>query len=136
MMRNNQNGFRPGRWTIAHILAIKRLIEGIKTRNIQSIIMFVDSKIRQHYQRSSIQNFQDLWNTRNTNKSYTISSHQIKIKQVITRDGSPFQILCYIISNRPYFRNRSGFDNIYLVIYIALVYTGYAAIIYHLLPIF
>ena len=43
-MRNNQNVFRPGRGTIAHILAIRRLIEGIKTNNIQSIITFVDFK--------------------------------------------------------------------------------------------
>ena len=44
LLRNNQNGFRPGRGTIAHILAIRRLIEGIKTKNIQSIITFVDFK--------------------------------------------------------------------------------------------
>ena len=44
LLRNNQNGFRPGRLTIAHILAIRRLIEGINTNNIQSIITFVDFK--------------------------------------------------------------------------------------------
>ena len=44
LLRNNQNGFRPGRGTIAHILAIRRLIEGIKARNIESIIICVDFK--------------------------------------------------------------------------------------------
>ena len=44
LLRNNQNGFRPGRVTIIHILAIRRLIEGFKTRYIQSIITFGDFK--------------------------------------------------------------------------------------------
>ena len=44
LLRNNQNGFRPVRGTIAYILQIRRLIEGIKTNNIQYIITFVDFK--------------------------------------------------------------------------------------------
>ena len=41
-LRHNQNGFRPGRSTTAHILVIRRLIEGIKNRNKKAIILYVD----------------------------------------------------------------------------------------------
>ena len=74
LLRNNQNRFRPGRGTIAHILAIRRLVEGIKTTNIQSIITFVDFKKAFDSIDRAVLNSQDLWNSRNTNKSYTISS--------------------------------------------------------------
>ena len=41
-LRPNQNGFRPGRSTTSHILALRRLIEGVKTRNKKAIILYVD----------------------------------------------------------------------------------------------
>ena len=41
-LRPNQNGFRPGRTTTAHILALRRLIEGLKSNNLKAIITFVD----------------------------------------------------------------------------------------------
>ena len=43
-LRRNQNGFRPARSTTAHILALRRLIEGVKAKNLKSIIIFVDFK--------------------------------------------------------------------------------------------
>ena len=44
LLRKNQNGFRPGRSTVAHILALRRLIEGVKSNNRSAIITFVDFK--------------------------------------------------------------------------------------------
>ena len=41
-LRPNQNGFRPGRSTTAHILALRRLVEGVKSNNLKAIITFVD----------------------------------------------------------------------------------------------
>ena len=41
-LRPNQNGFRPGRSTSAQILALRRIIEGVKNNNLKSIIVFVD----------------------------------------------------------------------------------------------
>ena len=41
-LRPNQNGFRPGRSTTAQILALRRIIEGVKNNNLKSIIVFVD----------------------------------------------------------------------------------------------
>ena len=41
-LRPNQNGFRPGRSTTAHTLALRRLMEGVKRNNLKAIITFVD----------------------------------------------------------------------------------------------
>ena len=43
-LRPNQNGFRPGKSTIAHILALRRLIEEVKSHSRKAIIIFVDFK--------------------------------------------------------------------------------------------
>ena len=44
LLRPNQNGFKSGRSTMAHILALRRLIEGIKSYDLKSVIIFVDFK--------------------------------------------------------------------------------------------
>ena len=41
-LRKNQNGFRPGKFTTTHILALRRLIEGVKSKNMNAIITYVD----------------------------------------------------------------------------------------------
>ncbi|MEE8288342.1 MAG: reverse transcriptase domain-containing protein [Nitrosomonadaceae bacterium] len=41
-LRVNQNGFRSGRTTTSHILALRRLIEGIKKKNLPAILTFID----------------------------------------------------------------------------------------------
>ena len=41
-LRTNQNGFRVGRSTVGHILALRRLIEGVKANNLPAIITFID----------------------------------------------------------------------------------------------
>ena len=44
-LRSTQNGFRPGRsTTTAHILALRRLIEGVKERNLKATLIFIDFK--------------------------------------------------------------------------------------------
>ena len=40
VLRPNQNGFRAERSTTSHILALRRLIEGVKDKNLQCIIDF------------------------------------------------------------------------------------------------
>ena len=44
LLRPNQNGFRKGRGTISQILTIRRIIEGIKSKNLKSVLTFVDFK--------------------------------------------------------------------------------------------
>ena len=41
-LRPNQNGFRPGRRTTSHILALRRLIEGVRSRNRKATILYID----------------------------------------------------------------------------------------------
>ena len=43
-LRPNQNGFRPGRSTLAHILALRRLIEGVKSHNLKAVLVLIDFK--------------------------------------------------------------------------------------------
>ena len=43
-LRNNQNGFRPGRSATTHILAIRRLIEEVRSKNLKAAIVFIDFK--------------------------------------------------------------------------------------------
>ena len=43
-LRVNQNGFRPKRTTVAQILALRRIIEGVKANNLQAVLTFIDFK--------------------------------------------------------------------------------------------
>ena len=43
-LRKNQNGFRSGRTTTSHILALRRLVEGVKENNLEAILIFIDFK--------------------------------------------------------------------------------------------
>ena len=38
----NQNGFRPGRSTVAQILTLGRILEGVKYKNLPAVLTFVD----------------------------------------------------------------------------------------------
>ena len=40
-LRTNQNGFRPGRSTHAQILTLKRIIEGVKSKTLPAVMIFV-----------------------------------------------------------------------------------------------
>ena len=42
LLRRNQNGFRPGRTTIGQILALRRLIEEIRKKNLPAVFTFID----------------------------------------------------------------------------------------------
>ena len=42
LLRSNQNGFCPRRSTTAHILALRRIIEGVKRNNLKAVFLFVD----------------------------------------------------------------------------------------------
>ena len=38
----NQNGFRPGRSTLAQILTLRRIIEEVKSKTLPAVMIFVD----------------------------------------------------------------------------------------------
>ena len=42
ILRKNQNGFRKERSTVGQILTVRRIIEGVKAKNLQAVLLFVD----------------------------------------------------------------------------------------------
>ena len=42
ILRKNQNGFRTNRSTTGQILTIRRLIEGVKSKNVPALLLFID----------------------------------------------------------------------------------------------
>ena len=42
VLRKNQNGFRQNRSTSGQILTIRRVLEGIKTKNLPAVLLFID----------------------------------------------------------------------------------------------
>ena len=44
LLRNNQNGFRQEITTVGQILAIRRILEGVKSKNILVVFTFIDFK--------------------------------------------------------------------------------------------
>ena len=42
ILRRNQNGFRKGRSTVGQILTVRRIIEGVRAKNLQAVLLFVD----------------------------------------------------------------------------------------------
>ena len=42
ILRKSQNGFRRNRFTTSQILTIRRILEGVRAKNLQSTLLFVD----------------------------------------------------------------------------------------------
>ena len=42
ILRKNQNGFRKNRFTTSQILTIRRILEGVRAKNLQATLLFVD----------------------------------------------------------------------------------------------
>ena len=42
LLRNSQNGFRQDRSTVGQVLALRRILEGVRERNLEAVITFVD----------------------------------------------------------------------------------------------
>ena len=40
ILRKNQNGFRRNRFTASQILTIRRILEGVRTKNLEATILF------------------------------------------------------------------------------------------------
>lgn len=41
-LRGNQSGFRPGRSTTTQVLALRRILEGVKAKNLPAVMVFID----------------------------------------------------------------------------------------------
>ena len=44
LLRINQNGFRQGRSTASHILALRRILEGARDKHLSAVLLFIDFK--------------------------------------------------------------------------------------------
>ena len=44
LLRNSQNGFRKKRTTVGQIVALRRLLEGVRTNNLSCVLTFIDFK--------------------------------------------------------------------------------------------
>ena len=62
-LRPNQNGFRTGRTTTSQILALRRIIEGIKEYNLKAVITFIDFQegLRHGPQRHDAEDSRGIW---------------------------------------------------------------------------
>eukprot|EP00057_Strongylocentrotus_purpuratus_P013705 XP_011668179.1 PREDICTED: uncharacterized protein LOC105440107 [Strongylocentrotus purpuratus] len=81
-LRTNQNGFRVGRTTVGHILALRRLIEGVKENQLPAIITCIDFR-----------------------KAFDII-HRGKMLKILTAYGIPEQLV-NAIGTQVYFPARS-----------------------------
>ena len=72
MLQKNQNGFRLNRSTVGKILNIRCLIEGIKSRNLEAVIIFVDfsKAFDSIHKRQTERNPPSLWFTTRNCFSY------------------------------------------------------------------
>ena len=99
-LRINQNGFREGRSTIAQILTLRRLIEGIKAKSLSTVMIFVDfRKAFDSVQRGKLMKIL---------KAYGVPSEMVSainmlyintVAKVISPDGETtfFQILAGVL---------------------------------------
>ena len=42
LLRGNQSGFRPGRSTTTQVLALRRILEGVKKKQLPAVMVFID----------------------------------------------------------------------------------------------
>ena len=64
ILRENQNGFRRNRSTTSQILTISRILEGVRAKNLQATLPFVDfTKLRFQSQRKDGTNPTSIWPT-------------------------------------------------------------------------
>ena len=73
ILRKNQNGFRRNRSIISQILTIRRILEGVRAKNLQAIILFVDI----------IKNFDSI--------------HRGKMEQILPAYGQPKETIAAIM---------------------------------------
>ena len=73
ILRKNQNGFRTNRSTTGQILTIRRILEGVKSKNLPLTLLFID--------------FSKAFDTIN----------QKKMKEILLKYGIPEETVCAIM---------------------------------------
>ena len=99
-LRPNQNGFRPGRSTTSHILALRRVIEGVKSNNLKAIITFVDfQKAFDSVHRGMMRNILTAYGIPEILVNTIMKLYQGTMAKVISPDGDTelFEILAGVL---------------------------------------
>ena len=62
-LRTNHDGFREGKSTVAYLLALRRIIEGINSNHLSAVITFLDFKkvFGNHTPSKDNQNSPGIW---------------------------------------------------------------------------
>ena len=87
ILRKNQNGFRRNRSTTSQILTIRRILEGVRAKNLQATLLFVDlyQGLRFHTQREDGANPTSLRPTKRNRSSDNDSLQKHQSKSTFTR---------------------------------------------------
>ena len=96
----NQNGFRVGRTTVGHILALRRIIEGVITNNLPAVITFIDfRKAFDTVHRSKMLKILRAYGILNRIVSTIGAMYENTRAKVIVPDGEtePFNILAGVL---------------------------------------
>ena len=86
-LRPNQNGFRSGRSTTTNILALRRLIDGVKRYNRKGIILYIDFKKAFYVHRGKMMQILKAYNIPPRMLSAINLLHENTKARVITPDG-------------------------------------------------
>ena len=99
-LKINQNGFRPGHSTVSQILALRRIIEGVKSNNLPAIITFIDfTKAFNTIHRGKMIKILRAYRIPNELVEVIDNMYQDTTAKVLSRDGDtkPFKILSGVL---------------------------------------
>ena len=100
MLRSNQNGFRQKRTTIGQILALRRLLEGAKDKNLSCIMTFIDfRKAFDSIHRGKLMDILRAYGIPEKMVTAIAATYSETWAKVRTSDGvtQPFQILAGVL---------------------------------------
>ena len=100
ILRNNQNGCRPKRSTVGQILTLRRLIEGIMSKNLNAVLTFVDfSKAFDSIHRGKLMQILQAYGIPDSIVSAINILYEDTMAQVLSPDGDTefFKILAGVL---------------------------------------
>ena len=100
ILRRNQNGFRKGRSTVGQILTVRRIIEGVRAKNLQAVLLFVDfSKAFDSIHRGKMKEILLAYGIPDETVSAIMMLYQNTTAKVQSPDGDtdPFDILAGVL---------------------------------------
>ena len=100
LLRNSQNGFRPKRTTVGQIVALRRLLEGVRAENLSCVLTFIDfRKAFDTIHRGKLMEILRAYGVPGKIVSAIAATYSETWAKVRTPDGDtePFQILAGVL---------------------------------------